>query len=97
MHLDQNGIQNEIGLSSLMEVPETEKIFGKDLSYEIKALLCWHSGPNFRNNLAHGLLDDDECQSFGAVYVWWLGLRLVFNAFWHVSNRDSGGGEQGEK
>ena len=97
VHLDQNGIENEIGLSSLMDIPETEKIIGKDLSYEIKALLCSHSGPNFRNSLAHGLLDDDEYQSFGAVYVWWLGLGLVFNAFWHVSHEDSEVDEQDEK
>ena len=88
-NLDNNGIENENGLNSLMAVPETEKIFGEDLSFEIKALFCDPSGPNLRNELAHGLVDDDACQSIYAIYAWWLGLKLVFNAFWNASRSDT--------
>ena len=77
--LDSNGIETENGLSWLMELPKAEEIFGEDLSFEIKALFCDPSGPNLRNNLAHGLLDDEACQSVYAIYAWWLGLKLVFN------------------
>lgn len=77
--LDSNGIETENRLSSLMNLPETEKIFGEDLSFEIKALFCDPSGPNLRNELAHGLLDDEAGQSAYAIYAWWLGLKLVFN------------------
>jgi len=60
-------------------------LFGKDLSFEIKVLFCDALGPNLRNELAHGLLDDDSFQSIHAIYAWWMGLRLVFNAFWNAA------------
>ena len=81
--LDPDGIENEIGLSALMELPEVPQIFGEDLSFEINALFCDPFGPNLRNELAHGLLDYEACFSTYAIYAWWLGLRLVFNTFWN--------------
>jgi hypothetical protein len=80
-NLDINGIEHENGLSALMDLPETEKIFGEDLAFEISALFCDAFGPNLRNVLAHGLLEEDACQSTDAIYAWWLGLRLVFNTW----------------
>ena len=88
-HLDQNGIENEIGLSALIELPECSTIFGDDLTYEIRALFCDQVGPNLRNNVAHGLLNDREVQSVDAVYAWWLGLKLVFNTFWNSLARET--------
>ena len=95
--LDSNGIENEIGLSSLMDIPQAEEIFGADLSFEIKALFCDSFGPNLRNELAHGLLDDMACYSSGAIYAWWLGLKLVFNTFWNALHNDAEQSEQGEE
>lgn len=86
-NLDIDGIENENGLSTLMGLPETETVFGKDLSFEIKALFCDAFGPNLRNELAHGLLDDDSFQSIHAIYAWWMGLRLVFNTFWNAARK----------
>lgn len=86
-NLDLDGIENENGLSTLMDLSETETVFGKDLSFEIKALFCDALGPNLRNELAHGLLDDDSFQSIHAIYAWWMGLRLVFNTFWNAARK----------
>ncbi|WP_296508440.1 DUF4209 domain-containing protein [Rhodoferax sp.] len=86
-NLDIDGIENENGLSTLMGLLETETVFGKDLSFEIKALFCDALGPNLRNELAHGLLDDDSFQSIHAIYAWWMGLRLVFNTFWNAARK----------
>ena len=88
-HLDQNGIENENGLSALIELPECSTLFGDDSTYEIRALFCDQVGPNLRNNVAHGLLNDREVQSVDAVYAWWLGLKLVFNHFWNSLARDT--------
>ena len=96
-NLDGNGIENETGLRSLMELPQTEKIFGEDLCFEIKALFCDPFGPNLRNALAHGLLDDTACYSSGAIYAWWFGLKLVFNTFWNSLHNDIAESEQGEE
>lgn len=82
--LDRDGIENENGLSTLMELPEVAQIFGKNLAFELKSLFCDAFGPNLRNELAHGLLTEGECQSTYAVYAWWLGFKIVFKAFWNV-------------
>ena len=91
--LDSLGIETENGLSSLMELPETTEIFGEDLSFEIRALFCESAGPNIRNNVAHGLLDDNACRSVYAVYAWWLGLKLVLNTFWNALDDETEGAE----
>jgi len=82
--LDAEGIETENGLSTLMALPETEDVFGKDLVFEFKALFCDPFGHNLRNELAHGLLDDGDCRSAASIYAWWLGLKLVFNTWWNT-------------
>ena len=96
-NIDSNGIENENGLSSLMDLPQTEEIFGEDLSFEIRALFCDSFGPNLRNNLAHGLLDDRAGYSTDAIYAWWFGLKLVFNTFWNALSSNAESKEQGEE
>ncbi len=95
-HLDQDGIETENGLNALIDLPEALGIFGEDLTYEIRALFCDQVGPNLRNNIAHGLLNDQEAQSVDAVYAWWLGLKLVFNTFWNSLHRETGREQQGQ-
>lgn len=85
--LDKDGLENENGLSTLMEIPEVTQIFGEDLAFELKALFCDAFGPNLRNELAHGLLTDEECQSTHAIYAWWLGVKIVFNTFWNAARK----------
>ena len=86
-NIDKDGIKNENGMSTLIGLPETENVFGKDLTFELKTLFCDAFGPNLRNELAHGLLDEDACKSQFAIYAWWLGLRLVFNTWWNASRK----------
>jgi hypothetical protein len=71
-----------------MALSEAAKVFGDDLAFELKALFCDPFGPNLRNELAHGLLDDADCRSAASIYAWWLGLRMVFNAWWNTTVAD---------
>lgn len=91
--LDKDGIENENGLSTLIELPEVTTIFGEDLAFELKALFCDAFGPNLRNKLAHGLLTEEECQSTYAIYAWWLGVKIVFNTFWNAARKSQGANE----
>ena len=59
-----------------------------DLAFELKALFCDAFGPNLRNEIAHGLLDDASCQTAQAVYAWWFLLRLTFNTFWNAARKE---------
>ncbi|MFE9690826.1 DUF4209 domain-containing protein [Micromonospora sp. NPDC005806] len=77
LFVDENGVETEKGLNTLLEMPESLQLLGPDLTLELRALLCEQLGPNLRNDLAHGLLNDPKSWSAAAVYAWWLCLRLV--------------------
>ena len=77
-NLSPEGIETENGLCTLMEMPEVDKVIDPNLTFEIKALFCGPPGSNIRNNVAHGLISPDGCQSFDSIYAWWLALRCVF-------------------
>lgn len=86
----ENGtnIEQEIGFSKLVEKEKFEDIFGKDLSFELKALFCDGAGPNLRNNVAHGLLSSNEMNSVYSVYCWWLCFKLVFINFYNAEREE---------
>ena len=79
-----DGNENEIGLSALMENERVVDIFGEDLAFELRALLCGPIGPNLRNEVAHGLIGDSVFSSAASVYLWWLTLKLVFMPYWNA-------------
>ena len=81
--VDKGNIATENGLSTLVQCPEAVGVFGEDLLFEIKYLLCSPLYANLRNDIAHGLLSCEACHSTAAIYCWWLALRLVFLAWWN--------------
>ena len=94
--LNEDGIETENGLSTLIDIPKTSTIFGQDLTFELKALFCDNFGVNLRNNVAHGLLDDNQCNSIESVYSWWLGLKLIFNTYWNAQDIEGKNSSQGQ-
>ncbi|MBU3847116.1 MAG: DUF4209 domain-containing protein [Candidatus Acinetobacter avistercoris] len=79
-NIDKNGIENENGLSTLLDLPEAEQIFGKSLTFELKNIFTEVLGYNLRNHVAHGLLDDNNSISLGSIYAWWMILRLIIES-----------------
>ena len=77
--LDEAGVEDESGLSKLVKDPELNNAFGEDVAFEIRSLFCKKLGPNLRNDVAHGLVDDDKGESPESVYAWWFFLRLVLD------------------
>ena len=73
----ESGVETENSLNALVKLPEMKKGFGKDIAFEIEALFCESTGPNLRNDVAHGLVDDHRSESSWSVYAWHLLLRLV--------------------
>lgn len=74
----QDGVQMELGLSTLVRMPQMEAVFGKDLTFEFQAVFCDQDGANLRNDVAHGLITDDIGSTAESVYAWWMVFRLVF-------------------
>lgn len=73
----ENGIEHEIGLSALTDKPKFTEVFGEMMAFELQAIFSENLGCNFRNEVAHGLLDDNNGQSYYSVYAWWYVLRMI--------------------
>ena len=76
-HTDPTGIGIEMGLSSLVSIVGAREILGDDLWFELQAVFTDSLSANLRNEVGHGLLDDDTSNSLYSVYAWWMILRLV--------------------
>ena len=76
-HTGQNDIENEMGLSSLVSIDGAREILEDDLWFELQAVFTDSLSANLRNEVGHGLLDDDTSNSLYSVYAWWMILRLV--------------------
>ncbi len=81
-NIDRSGIENENGLTTLLNHERTEEILGEDLLFELRAMFTEAIGSNFRNGVAHGLLDDQSSSSVNSVYSWWMVLRLVIRSLY---------------
>jgi tetratricopeptide (TPR) repeat protein len=79
-NIDRDGIENENGLSTLLELPEASEVFGTDLCFEFKSIFTDSLGSNLRNEVAHGLLDDNSSFSISTIYAWWMVIRLVVHS-----------------
>lgn len=75
--INDTGIENEIGLSSLLDKPEAKSLLGNDLHFNLVSLYTDPLGANIRNYVAHGLLNDYSSQSDAVVYAWWLYFKII--------------------
>lgn len=78
--IDRNGIETENGLSTLLENEELSNLIGEDIFFELKALLTDAVGPNIRNELAHGLLEQTNNNYIFSIYIWWFSLKLILDS-----------------
>ncbi len=74
--LTSEGIQNELSLNDLLEMPELSRILDADMIFDLQGLLVEHHGSNLRNLVAHGLLNYGAFSTGQAIYLWWIALRL---------------------
>lgn len=87
--LDSDGLQPEREINQLLWLPETEKIFGIDLMFDLRGILIEKFGHNLRNQLAHGLLPEGGFYREASVYLWWLMLRICWIGFRLVQPPDT--------
>ena len=73
--IDENGVESEKSINSLLQEPKIYELLGRDLTEELKFLLTEPMGLNYRNKICHGLVG--ESPNSADVYIWWLCLRLV--------------------
>ena len=73
----REGVQQERDLNQLLTDPGAEKIFGKDLLWEMRSLLIEKTGPNLRNRLCHGLMSSTDINSDSSRFFLWLTVHLI--------------------
>jgi hypothetical protein len=78
---DADGLDMEAGLSTLVQRSQMTEVFGDDLTFTIRSIMCEQEGPNLRNAVAHGMADRSLCEGMHGIYAWWLILRLVVESF----------------
>lgn len=86
--LDHHGIQRERDLNYLLYQDSLNGIFTPGVVFDLKALLVDRDGSNFRNLLAHGLLDPGAFNSPLAVYLWWMAVHLLVG-FWEDDSQEA--------
>jgi hypothetical protein len=89
--LNSEGIQEEFDLNVLLGMSELNQIFDEDLIFDLQCNLTSRFGSNYRNLMAHGLLDQQDFLSNSAVYIWWLLLRIC--CLLHIIAQNEGGNE----
>lgn len=67
-------------LSHLLHTSSAKEIFDEGFLFELKVLFGDEKGINARNNLAHGLMNDNESMSSISAYIWWRFLKLTFSS-----------------
>jgi hypothetical protein len=78
------GIESEVGLSTLLGRPQAAEVLPPELLLELRLLFGGPTGPNLRNNVAHGLLSDSDSVDIYSVYAWWFLMRLVYSWYWNT-------------
>lgn len=80
--MNEDGTQHEKTLGELLNMPEAERFFGKNLIFELRVLLTEPEGFNLRNAFCHGLMSDRELQNAGIMSLWWTLWRMILFP-WH--------------
>ncbi len=75
--LDAKLIQEQRLLGTLLTLPETIDILGKDHVFELRGILCEKFGFDLRNRLAHGFVSYSDCWGADVLNLWWLVIRLL--------------------
>lgn len=76
--LDSEGLQKEKDINTLLWIPEMERIFGPDISFDLRGILVERFGHNMRNDSAHALMPEGSFYQPASVYLWWLIIHLCW-------------------
>lgn len=75
--LDSEGLQKERDLNYLLYHEAFVNLVGENWAFLLQMVLVEKGSVNFRNLLAHGLLDDGEFEKPWACFIWWIALVFV--------------------
>ncbi len=59
---------------------DNDELLGENFIFHVEALLNHKHGANLRNEVYHGLCDDDFFIKSSNIYLWWLFLKIIIDA-----------------
>lgn len=77
-NLNEDGIEESKTMHAVLELKGVEEKLDADFLLALKTIFCSKFGFNMRNNIAHGLLSDNQFQSYNALYTWWFILKMCY-------------------
>ncbi len=82
--LEADGTEMERDLGWLLTHEQAATWLGTDVAFNLRALLIEKFGQNLRNLVAHGLAEEGHMDSEPAIYLWWLTIHLLMQAWSHA-------------
>ena len=76
-NIDQDGVEEVWGVERVLGHENLIAMLGDALVYELRTLLSGRLGPNLRNLIAHGLLDENSVNGEMGFYLWWVLVRIT--------------------
>jgi hypothetical protein len=76
-YINADGVEDVWLLGKVLEHEKLAELLDADMLYELRTLMAGRLGPNLRNLIAHGLLDEQSLNGEIAFYLWWVLLRLI--------------------
>lgn len=73
---NEDGVEELITLNGILDLPKLNETLDDDLIFNLKSIFTSKFGINIRNEVAHGIIDDEEFKSVYSLYVWWFILKL---------------------
>lgn len=74
---NEEGIEELKTFNAVLELPNLRESLDEDFLFNLKCTFTSKAGINMRNNIAHGVLDDEEFNSVYTIYTWWFILKIV--------------------
>ena len=76
---DKHGLQNFIQMGRVLSEyrEDLEAMFGNDIVQELRALFVDQNGADLRNQIAHGLMRQEQFFHHTSIYAWWFIFHLT--------------------
>lgn len=76
-NIDANGVEDVWLLGRILDHEKLREILDEDMLYELRTLMAGRLGPNLRNSIAHGLVNESALNGEMGFYLWWVLVRLI--------------------
>lgn len=82
-----DGTEECLSFEGILSLPEVKESFDEDFIFNLKVFYTSKYGFGMRNNIGHGLIEDNQLNSYQGLAVWWYTLRLCCTYSFNLRKR----------